>query len=99
MELPLQADQHAQPPCSLNFFPLMHRKDLVHQAAQALDRLNGASADRYWISLCCSLGAELTSLGCPHERAGGEILAFQEAVLTALVAMNRDNRSSAIMQA
>lgn len=95
----MQADVYAQKPCSLDFFPLTHRKDLVLQAAIALDRLHGPSADHYWISNCRSLASQLSALGCPEHRISAEILAFQEAVLTTLVAMNGDDRCPTVMQA
>lgn len=99
MELTLQADLYAQKPCSLNVFPLTHRKDLVLQAAIALDRLHGPSADHYWISRCRSLASELKALGCPDDRVRVEILAYQQAVLSTLVEMSGDNKSSTVMQA
>ena len=95
----MQADVYAQTPCSLDFFPLTHRRDLVQEAAIALDRLHGPSADHYWISKCRSLASQLSARGCPEHRIRAEILAFQEAVLSMLVAMNGDSRSATVMQA
>lgn len=99
MELILPADVYAQTPCSLDIFPMTHRKDLVLQAAIALDRLHGPGADHYWISNCRSLASQLSVLGCPEHRIRAEIQAFQEAVLSTLVAMNSDSRSPTVMQA
>lgn len=97
MELTLQADLSAQNPCSLDFFPMAHRKELVLQAAIALERLHGPSADRYWISQCRSLASQLSALGCAEDQVRAEILAFQEAVLFTLVEMTCDSRSPTVM--
>lgn len=95
----MQANLYAQKPCSLNVFPLTHRRDLVLQAAIALDRLHGPSADQYWISQCRSLASQLSALGCPEDRVRVEIMAFQEAVLSTLVDMQTDRTAQIVMRA
>lgn len=95
----MQADVYDQKPCSLDFFPLTHRKDLVREAAIALNQLHGPCADHYWISNCRSLASQLSARGCPEHRIRAEIMAFQETVLSALVAMNGGSRSPTVMQA
>jgi hypothetical protein len=79
-------------------FPVRNRLGDIKRCAAMLDSLHGVEANDFWRTECRALAAKLTALGYSDAAMRHEVMEFQSAVQSALLAASQVEERTAAEQ-